>query len=204
MSRHLTACGPAHSASAGRNAGPAAATTNAYLLLVDGGFPFWLHLFARADATLADVDSYLRNIWLECCGHMSAFSIEGTSYSVAPMDEFADRPMTVKLSKVLGPKMKFKHEYDFGSTTQLALTVVAERPIPKTKEKILLAARNEMPTIPCGVCKDSPATMICSDCGGYEAGGWLCDDCAKEHGCGEEMLLPFVNSPRTGVCGYTG
>ena len=34
--------------------------------------------------------------------------------------------------------------------------------------------------------------------------GWLCQSCADEHECGEDMLLPVVNSPRTGVCGYAG
>ena len=203
MTRHLAGCEPVASPSRGKKTKSVAATTNAFHLLVDGGGPYWLQLFARADATLGDLDAYLRGIWLECCGHMSAFTIAGTTYSVGPMDEFADQPMTAKLNKVLTTKMKFQYEYDFGSTTELALTVVADRLIPKTKEKILLAARNEKPVIPCGACKDRPATMVCSCCG-YDGGGWLCDDCAKDHECGEEMLLPFVNSPRTGVCGYTG
>jgi len=34
--------------------------------------------------------------------------------------------------------------------------------------------------------------------------GWLCDECAPKHKCGEDMLLPVVNSPRVGKCGYTG
>ena len=33
---------------------------------------------------------------------------------------------------------------------------------------------------------------------------YLCDACAKEHACGEELLQPVVNSPRAGVCGYPG
>jgi len=28
---------------------------------------------------------------------------------------------------------------------------------------------------------------------------YFCDECAKEHECGEDMLLPVVNSPRCGV-----
>jgi hypothetical protein len=38
----------------------------------------------------------------------------------------------------------------------------------------------------------------------YPDEGWLCDECAVGHECGEEMLLPVVNSPRVGVCGYVG
>jgi hypothetical protein len=45
----------------------------------------------------------------------------------------------------------------------------------------------EPPLISCEVC-GKPATEVC----------------AGEHECGEEMLLPVVNSPRVGMCGYTG
>ena len=38
---------------------------------------FWLDLEMRGSATLKDLDGYLRAIWLECCGHMSKFSIGG-------------------------------------------------------------------------------------------------------------------------------
>lgn len=38
---------------------------------------FWFDAEVRGTATLTDVDSYLRAIWLECCGHMSRFSLEG-------------------------------------------------------------------------------------------------------------------------------
>ena len=34
--------------------------------------------------------------------------------------------------------------------------------------------------------------------------GWLCDERAPDHPCGEGMLLPVVNSPRVGMRGYTG
>ena len=71
---------------------------------------YWMHLSAPAYATLKDLDNFLRGIWLECCGHLSAFTIEGL----------------------------------------------------------------------------------------------FCDECAGGHECGEETILPVVNSPRVGVCGYTG
>jgi len=38
----------------------------------------------------------------------------------------------------------------------------------------------------------------------YEDKGCLCDACAKQHVCSEKRLLLRVNSPRVGVCGYTG
>jgi hypothetical protein len=36
---------------------------------------FWLDLEMRGSATLKDLDGYLRAIWLECCGHLSRFSL---------------------------------------------------------------------------------------------------------------------------------
>lgn len=39
-----------------------------------------------------------------------------------------------------------------------------------------------------------------------ECCGRLCADCADDHGeeCDRPAFLPVVNSPRSGVCGYTG
>ncbi|HEX7243833.1 MAG TPA: hypothetical protein VF263_26335, partial [Longimicrobiaceae bacterium] len=36
---------------------------------------YWLHLEMNGSAALDDLDDYLRVIWLECCGHMSRFSV---------------------------------------------------------------------------------------------------------------------------------
>ncbi|MDI6903856.1 MAG: hypothetical protein QMC77_09015, partial [Methanocellales archaeon] len=47
------------------------------------------------------------------------------------------------------------------------------------------------------------ATRVCTQCV-WSGEGWLCDECAGKHECGEDMLLPVVNSPRVGMCGYTG
>src|SRR5680860_680290 len=38
---------------------------------------FWLHLEMNGSATLKQLDDYLRAIWLECCDHMSQFSVGG-------------------------------------------------------------------------------------------------------------------------------
>ena len=35
----------------------------------------------------------------------------------------------------------------------------------------------------------------------YEKEAFYCDECGTEHDCGEEMMLPVLNSPRMGVCG---
>lgn len=106
------------------------------------------------------------------------------------------------MEKVLSVGKKFSYEYDFGSTTSLKLKVISEREIEDADSSISLLARNEPPLITCSSC-GKIATYICGQWG-CTGEGWVCEDCAPEHECGEEMLLPVVNSPRSGVCGYKG
>ncbi|GCF08007.1 hypothetical protein KDI_15710 [Dictyobacter arantiisoli] len=139
---------------------------------------------------------------MECCGHLSRFEIHGTSYSSYIDSEFGDKSMRVQVGKILEVGDQFVHEYDFGTTTELRLKVLAEREGVLQKKAVELLAHNIPPVIPCDIC-GKPATQICSQCI-YEGGGWLCELCAPQHECGEEMLLPVVNSPRVGMCGYDG
>src|SRR5216683_185356 len=161
-----------------------------------------MHLELPAEATLQTLDTFLRRTWLECCGHLSKFEIAGVSYASYPDPEFGDKSMRVQVGTIASPGQQWLHEYDFGTTTELRLKVVAERVGEAQGKSIQVLARNEAPLISCEVC-GKPATEVCAQCI-YEGAGWLCEACAEEHECGEEMLLPVVNSPRVGMCGYTG
>jgi hypothetical protein len=153
---------------------------------------FWLDIAARPDAKLKDLDGLLRRVWLECCGHLSEFY--GSSH-----DEVS---LTRKIDEVLGSTgSRLGYVYDFGSSTELVVShsgVIEARPV----KGVRLVARNEAPSWPCDAC-DQPATMVCRECAD-SGGGFCCDTHALEHPCGEDLLLPVVNSPRMGVCGYTG
>lgn len=177
-----------------------------FLLLVKGTYSkdYWLYIDVPKKSTLEKVDLFLRGIWLECCGHLSAFRIHGISYDVSPDYEwdFNTRSMNVKLQDVLEVGDQFAHEYDFGSTTYLTLKVIADYKAKRRRKAVTLLARNNEPIFECDYCK-KPATQLCCDCL-YDDKGIMCDECAENHECGEEMLLPIVNSPRTGVCGYGG
>lgn len=168
---------------------------------------YWMHLEAPAEATLIELDGFLRQTWLECCGHLSAFDIGGTSYMSYTEPGFGfdmdDESMHgIQLGNVLAPGEKFSHQYDFGTTTDLRLRTVSAREGPAKGEPVKMLARNEPPEIPCNEC-GQPAIQVCSICS-WEGAGWLCAECAQNHECGEEMLLPVVNSPRVGMCAYTG
>lgn len=168
---------------------------------------YWLFVEVKETATLKNLDGFLRDIWVECCGHLSAFNINGLSYDIEPQDDFfwgePAKSMNYKLKSVLQKGMTFSYEYDFGSTTELMITVVNYRTGVDRKEKIVILSRNNPIEFLCSECGKEPAVYICAECF-YEGNGWLCEECAKTHECGEEMLLPVCNSPRMGVCGYCG
>ena len=52
---------------------PASEKHTALHLRVDGG-PYFLNLLVDAKATLSTLDEFLRDIWLECCGHLSRYN----------------------------------------------------------------------------------------------------------------------------------
>jgi hypothetical protein len=195
MTRHLQKCLPAAWQPA-----PRAKPRDAFHLIVEALYDkeYWLHLVAGADAALADLDGFLRALWLECCGHLSAFTIGDLTYS-DPMFELGDASDQVKLGRVLTKGLEFRHDYDFGSTTTLKLRVAGPLQLPLGTHEVRLAARNLAPERLCEC--GEPAVMVCSYCA-WDAEGWLCAECAAEHECGDEALLPVVNSPRCGVCAY--
>lgn len=205
--RHLRAC-DARKEAMSEVPSEKTRTTTLFHLLADGDSDYWLHLEMPADATLQDLDSFLRRIWLECCGHLSAFTIGDRRFDSHPVDDdwgfYTSQTMDVALGEILEPSMEFSHEYDFGTTTALTIRVYEkyEGRIGKD-ETVRVLARNNPPDIRCYEC-DGPATTWCLWC---HEDYWLlplCDKHAEESEHYEEDFLPIVNSPRTGMCGYTG
>jgi hypothetical protein len=209
MTRHLQACEARKAAmqaplvKEGSRARPR--TTKIFHIKVQATYlpEYWLHLEVPGDERLQTLDQFLRDIWLECCGHLSQFIIEDVYYQSGPYYD-DDRSMNVAVQRALKPGMHFEHEYDFGSTTYLSLEVIGERTGKAQGLAIGIMARNDpLPEWVCDVC-GQPATQFCAECIDYGEQGVFCDAHAEEHECGEEMMRPVVNSPRMGVCGYTG
>jgi hypothetical protein len=199
MARHLEACPERKEAIAVADQGKGRAQTLFHLQVQDAwGGDFWLHLEMNGQATLGDLDHYLRAIWLECCGHLSRFSVGGWAG-----DEI---PMRTRIERVFQPGVELTHIYDFGTSSEtLVKAVAARKGKPLTRHPIALMARNDQPEASCKVC-GQPATVLCMECV-YELDepGFLCDRHAEEHpheDYGEPV--PLVNSPRVGMCGYTG
>lgn len=156
---------------------------------------FWLDLEMRGSASLKDLDHYLREIWLECCGHLSQFGDWGMEIA-----------MSRKADKVFKPDFETIHLYDFGTTSETLVKCVDVREgVPTTKYPITLMSRNQIPEVQCMKC-DERATSLCMECMyEYEDSGLLCDTHAETHphdNYGEPS--PLLNSPRVGMCGYEG
>jgi hypothetical protein len=320
MIHHLATCQARQDADAQREGEP----QKLFHLRVQGRHDpqYWMHIEIPAGQTLGELDDFLRTTWLECCGHLSAFTIagreysdddggmmmpfmpgmdinalieeefteendpddedldvdamkadmvtmfksmgvgdaaiqgfmddldsieddspgEGEEYSDDDFDDMMDKmtgslmkalglsdnpilgalmkmgpgglggagapppgSMATTLDEVLKPGLEFRHEYDFGSTTELDLKVIAEREGKvDLDDPVTILAQNEPPELTCSTCGKKAAVAICTDCLWSESGGLLCEDCLRTHPCGWEMALPVVNSPRMGVCGYDG
>ena len=161
---------------------------------------FWLDLEMRGSAPLEKLDFYLRAIWLECCGHLSKFTVGGWGgYDVGKARKADD---------VFAQEMTLLHLYDFGTTSETDIRVVGLRKGQAlSKQAIALMARNNMPEMLCQECHQ-PADFLCLEClyEGDETNNWfLCAEHAEGHPhdqYGEPMAL--VNSPRVGLCGYEG
>lgn len=208
MTRHLGQCVAEHE---GISRGKA--TRLLRLRIEDTYSPiFWMDVEIKANTTLEKLDEFLRRQWLECCGHLSAFEIEGITYNVLPDSSESpfpggpvERNMKVKLEDMLDLGERFEHIYDFGTSTELKFRVADERQgrLPG-REPLRLLSQNEAPVWQCEICGEA-AAWICTYCMYERQNPFYCEMHAEDHDCDEpEMLLPVVNSPRMGECGYEG
>lgn len=165
-----------------------------FLLKAEGAYykGYWIYFSVPADAALSAADSFLRRIWCECCGHLSAFRLDDEWYD----EDEDDFGMSRKLSSFLiGDKLPY--EYDFGTTTDIIVTIVGECSRPAQREEAQLLARNVPPRDICAKC-GAPATQL-----DVFEGETFCDKCAESLD-EETPSLPITNSPRCGQCGYDG
>ncbi|RCW52127.1 MULTISPECIES: hypothetical protein [Halanaerobium] len=62
---------------------------------------YWLQLQVKEDAKSSDLDKFLRDIWLECCNHLSEFEINEQRFTSSGIN------MSKKIKDVLSEKIKF-------------------------------------------------------------------------------------------------
>jgi hypothetical protein len=217
MTRHLRACV--------RRAEGEVELLEVQVGSVPGPALYWLHLDAEAGAMLEDLDLLLRETWLECCSHMSAFEIGGRRFAMDSLGRlYVDDPCTDPEPDVLADLLRvgtsFRYRYDFGTPTRLQLKATGarrgalpraperedgpRRPTPRSSStrhpRVVVLARNDPPAWACREC-GAPATRVPAQ-GRWDGRSLSCDACAG--GEDEGLRLPVVNSPRMGDCAYTG
>lgn len=179
---------------------------------------YWLIIEISENASLKELDEFIRDIWVECCDHLSSFEINGIRYESCPnTNRFWGAPaksMNRKVKEVFAVGGTATYEYDFGSTTELILNVHSYRVGESGKENITVLSRNNPLGIICSQCGKNKAAWVDPQ-GFYDGNPFWCDECLNEENCddnqdnlveyyGPEFLLPVCNSPRMGVCGYEG
>lgn len=102
----------------------------------------WMMLVVQPTTSLRQLDQFLRNQWLECCGHMSHFEIGDVQYSACvpgpgdpPMFDAAlaepnEQHMVHTVEETIASSQRFHHEFDYGDTTCLNLEHVGVIPVP--------------------------------------------------------------------------
>lgn len=194
---------------------------------------FFLSLLADSNTMFGEIDGFLRGIWLECCGHLSGFNLPAKRRpSIDPdsaeqkalmallktdPEKFSETmnaydaqeiDMNTRLGKVLHKGLKLTYDYDYGSTTELDITVYQEFAFNTEQSGLKLLSRNNPMFFPCSRCGKEPSGILCSE-HIWSGNGNFCTACAKIHKkeCpefGDYAEMKLVNSPRAGVCGYKG
>jgi hypothetical protein len=174
------------------------------VLKIEGAYDkrYWLYIDVPVERTLSVVDSFLRRIWLECCGHLSEFFVTGSKKISLSADERFKIKNGIKLKDLIVGERIF-HTYDYGSTTETAITVMGYiRRIPQ-RNIVRLLARNVPPVYKCADC-GKEAFYKCEVCIEPFEDTFYCFDCAPKHKDDEHFMFPVTNSPRMGVCAYDG
>lgn len=166
MTRHLKACKARKEALEGETVTESVALHGYYTIKVQDHWNdrFWMYVMVREDATFKLLDDFFRGIWLECCNHLSEFTVgydtfisdKGAGGFVDTFDEYG---MDVRLQGLLGEGDHFKYVYDFGESSHLDLNVMDYHGGLPMDGAIYIAARN----LP--VFEDSPNSPRVGICG---------------------------------------
>lgn len=155
--KHLAACSKRAESIQAAEASQRPVETLWHLRIQDAFYKaFWLDLEMKGSATLSSLDKYLRAIWLECCGHLSEFTIGGWGGETIGMNR--------KANSVFRSGLVLRHLYDFGTTSETDISVVEARTgKPTSTHPITLMARNDIPAVTCQECGQL-AKWLCLEC----------------------------------------
>ena len=189
----------------------------------------WMMLIVQPTTSLRHLDQFLRNQWLECCGHMSHFEIGGVQYSAcvpgpgdAPRfdDDLAqpdEQHMVHTIEETVNAGQSFHHEFDYGDTTCLNLKHTGVLPVPyhyllefinspKDSDRysddfITIVARNTGPER-CRVCGKNAHWRIYSEDAPEGEDPIVAPPFFCDECVPDQKLVRLRNSPRVGVGCY--
>ncbi|MBU4141464.1 hypothetical protein KKE99_01165 [Patescibacteria group bacterium] len=156
---------------------------------------FWLIVEVNERANFNDLDNLIKDVWVECCGHLSLFGDYQNEVSKKKI-----------IADILKPKDSIGYIYDFGSSTELTVEALEYSNHQLIgKKNIELVARNYLPPSDCVKC-GRQATYVCVYCCESEP-ALVCDKCAEKYHNEDDKktdhcVALISNSPRSGVCGY--
>lgn len=162
---------------------------------------YCIYLSIDENLQLQHLDKFIKDIWVECCDHLSSFYINEIRYDDNSNELYQ---MNVKLKEVLSVGQKFEYEYDFGDTTYIILEVVDKIEVSNNHSQIEILARNNEIHYTCSKCGEKAQYYQ------YETNNFLCGKCADKLDEDEfeeeleELCGDYFNSPRDCVCGYLG
>jgi hypothetical protein len=192
-------------------------------------YPYFLSLWVDGETHMDSLDHFLRDVWLECCGHESEFEDLTIKTDRETQNMINNLLMEGKIEELLQIAISFEakrkvsmsnktksvfrkgrildYNYDFEDSTALVITVMEEYSV-KADSEIILVSRNEPLSIMCSDCRMMPATLICT-ADTHLGETMFCPQCAEKHAKTCEAFDDYaaravVNSPRMGKCAYIG
>jgi hypothetical protein len=157
--------------------------------------------------TLRDIDLFLKNHWVECCGHMTLMKIMDVEFTYNTERKYngqnnGEFTMKTPLSCINAlDTYRLVYWYDMGSTTEIYIETVEKLQPNESNMSATTKSYSQSTSIEI-IHENSPYEYKCDSCGDpavfieeYEP---KCKSCIKDM----ELALSICNSPRMGICGY--
>jgi len=162
---------------------------------------YWLYVIVRSDATLKDLNKFLREYWMED-DHLSCFEYI-SAITTIPTMTLKEIPMKSTIKTVFcDTSVNVQYIFDYGAWTYVYIKLVGIAVSKKEISHPMVIAKNVPLYHECTECKKAPGVALCS-----------CDKCMCEgcsvNGCAEcqleqDELSPVFDSPRMGRGGFDG
>jgi hypothetical protein len=179
----------------------------ALMIHIKGGGPFYIIVLGPLEGLkFKDLDIFLRDVWYECCGHMSRFDI-GNEYSLMDIEEMDDDDEKIMKMPLRNIKnyVNVGYEYDFGSTSYAQIKLLDIVSINQKIKDFKVISYNNLPKIKCEKC-EKYSEYLAIDYNNDEH-LLLCKKHIKEIEDNDDdedfAIFKLENNPRVGVCGDT-